>query len=144
MWGLLTVAPTKYVALAVALMATILVPHAKQNGTPSSRPSTADTKKGMVSKFLPILYQMDSLELLYGPCSHRCNNNMVVNWSGIDEYLLNLQLAMSAFLEEKIFAFYCDDGFASLWNCLRTNHRPPVGGPLSAQEVAENKAMKKV
>ena len=81
---------------------------------------------------------------MYGPCSHRCNDNMVLQWNGIDRFLLNLQLGMAAFLEDKIFAFYCDDGFASLWNCLRTKHRPPVGGPLSARQVAENKVMKKV
>jgi hypothetical protein len=79
----------------------------------------------------------------FGPVSHRRNDNRVVDCSGIDAFLLAFQLSI-VFLADKVYSFYCDDGFGSLWSCLRTRHRPLLGGQMSARQIAENKVMKKV
>ncbi len=78
-----------------------------------------------------------------GPCSHRQNDNRVVAWSGIDAWLCAFQLGMAC-LAGMVYAFYCDNGFGSVWDCLHTKHRAPIMRELSARQQAENKVMKKV
>ncbi len=56
---------------------------------------------------------------------------------------LTLQLGLEC-QAGRVYAFYCDDGFGTIWNCLRTKHCPPVGGDLSECQEAENKVMRKV
>ncbi len=71
----------------------------------------------------------------FGPVSHWQNDNHVVDWSGRDAFLLVFQVAI-VYQAGKVYLFYCDDGFGSLWSCLRTWHRPLVGDQMVLCGVA--------
>lgn len=80
---------------------------------------------------------------VFGPCSARRSDPTLLQWSGIDEYLFNLQ--REYFPDGRIYTAYLDAVFGGYHLCFRTRHEPlpALGLLLTLIQELENKVYKK-
>ena len=81
----------------------------------------------------------NGITFLYGPGSARRNDRGLVNMSGLDDFLGNIQ--NNRFPGGIEYALY-GDGVFSGYRCIACRHTAAVGAPLTALQVLENKCIR--
>ena len=105
------------------------------------------TSDVMGLKFFPLFFPNGLIGYVYGPISARENDNGALNGSELNQHMMDLQVEVTLARErgEQVlyFSFYGDAIFPIL-HCITRRHRAPIGGQLTAQQIAEDTGMSQI
>jgi hypothetical protein len=98
-------------------------------------------------KILTVVFPNGIIGYVYGPISARENDNGALNGSELNQHMMDLQGEITQARErgEQVlyFSFY-GDAISPILHCITRRHRAPIGGQLTAWQIAEDTGMSQI